>query len=109
MGKSKDFIKIEDFNEWLSSTGYLFPSNSIELERFEIIFKDYQYQISSEVIDPVKILNSTYKKVLIEKEFKDDNSAAGEFRLAARNINKLPDHILKKIKNNENGSNKGTT
>jgi hypothetical protein len=109
MGKSKNEIGIENFNEWLATTGYLFPSNPVELERFETLFKDFNYQLSSEVVDPIKIINGTYSQVIKKIESFEKISDIHELKIAARNLKEIPDHILKKIKSNQNGLNSRET
>lgn len=103
MEKSKSEIELENFNEWLASTGYLFPSNPVELERFETLFKDFNYQLSSEVVDPIKIINGTHSQEIKKLEASEKIPDIHELKIAARNLKEIPDHILKKIKSNQNG------
>jgi hypothetical protein len=103
MEKSKDEIGIENFDEWLATTGYLFPSNPVELERFETLFKDFNYQLSPEVVDPIKIINGTYIQAFKKSESSEKISDLHELKIAARNLKEIPEHILKKIKSNQNG------
>jgi len=48
--------------EWLCSTGFLFPRNEVELERFNLLYEDQNPELTGTEIDPDVILNSTFKK-----------------------------------------------
>lgn len=106
MSKSKKNIITENnFNEWLSSVGFLFPGNLIELARFEKLYNDFNYQLNEECVDPFKIIeNNTNSKAIHFKSNQETNQSEN-LRFAARNFDSLPDHILKKIKKNQNGLN----
>ena len=101
MGQSKkEHITESNFLEWVASTGFLFPRNSVELKRFEKLYSDTEYQLSEESVDPFAIVSGSFKPktniIHLHAEETKDN-----FRMAARNLDNLPDHILKKLKRNQ--------
>ena len=77
MGKPKkiELIDISQLESWLSSTGYLFPSNEIELERFNKLFNDYNFLLDDKSIDPIAIINNTFhREPRIISIFENDSS-----------------------------------
>lgn len=106
MAQSKKHITPENVTEWLASTGFLFPRNEIELSRFETLFGDGDYGLTGLEIDPEKIIRGekNTKTIHIPESVKPEELT--EYRMVARNGSKLPEHILNKIKNNQNKSKK---
>ncbi len=103
MGQSKKISISEDnFCEWAASTGVLFPQNPVELNRFDKLYSDYEYQLKEDCVDPFAIIRRESTPVIktakIDSEEKPEN-----FKMAARNLDHLPEHILKKLKRNQNG------
>ena len=102
MAHDKKHITPENIDEWLSSTGFLFPRNELELARFEKLYAESLEGITGKEIDPDKIINGKHDLIKII-EIKP-NVNAGEFieyRMAARNGNNIPKHILDKMKKNQ--------
>ena len=102
MAQNKRHITPENITEWLSSTGFLFPRNEVELERFEKLYGDLNLDLTGKEIDPDKIINGTFKE---KKTLKMPHSIKQEeispYRMAARKGNNLPKHIMDKIKKNQ--------
>ena len=104
MEKSK-IINPDNFDSWLASTGFLFPTNELELARFNKLYGDLDEQLTGKEIDPERILNGlTQSKVIkmniahsIEEEF-------SIYKMVARNGSNLPKHILEKMKKNQANS-----
>jgi hypothetical protein len=101
MGREEKIITEDNINEWLSSLGYLFPRNKIELARFEKLFSDYEYELNENCVDPYSIVNGNFKPR--EIKFNDSENNDTDFRMAARNLEGLPQHIIDKVKKNQNG------
>lgn len=103
MAQNKKHITPENLIEWLSSTGFLFPRNEVELERFEKLYGDEDFGLTGKEIDPDKIINSTFRENKSQK-LPDDlkKEEINPYRMAARNGNELPKHIMDKIKKNQN-------
>ena len=102
MAQNKKHISPENITEWLSSTGFLFPRNDIELERFEKLYGDVDFGLSGNEIDPDKIINGIVrenKKLKLPTDIKQEEIIS--YRMAARNGNSLPKHILDKIQKNQ--------
>lgn len=103
MGQSKKInISEDNFAEWAASTGNLFPRNPVELKRFEKLYSDHEYTLSEECVDPFAIANGNFKPNTKIVKFKTDDKT-GDFRIAARNLDSLPEHIIKKLKRKQNG------
>lgn len=102
MAQNKKYIISENLTEWLSSTGFLFPRNEVELERFEKLYGDIDFGLTGKEIDPDKIINGTFretKSVKMPTDVKQEE--INSYRMAARNGNCLPKHIMDKIKKNQ--------
>ena len=89
--------------EWLASTGYMFPSNPLELARFEKLYSDFDYKLSEDCVDPFAIISGDYKPKRLKIELTDNTEISEDMRMAARNFKNIPEHILKKLKRNQNG------
>ncbi len=101
MEKSK-IINADNFDSWLASTGFLFPTNELELARFNKLFGDLDEQLTGKEVDPERILNGQTPSRIV----KMNNRPATEqdfstFRMVARNGSNLPKHILDKMKKNQ--------
>lgn len=102
MAQNKKHITPENITEWLCSTGFLFPRNKVELERFEKLYSEEDFGLTGEEIDPDKIINGTFKETKIVKMPTDiKQEEISPYRMAARNGNNLPKHIIDKIKKNQ--------
>ncbi len=102
MAQNKKHITPDNITEWLCSTGFLFPRNEVELARFEKIYGDTDYGLTGNEINPDKIINrltSNEKTISLPPNIKKDEFT--EYRMAARNGNALPKHIIDKIKKNQ--------
>ncbi|MBY0482415.1 MAG: hypothetical protein K2Q21_13740 [Chitinophagaceae bacterium] len=103
MAQSKKKITPENLTEWLASTGFLMPRNKIEMQRFELLFGDEDLDLKGDEIDPDRILCGDIGKGKIIKlpdEVKQEEITP--LKMVARNGNKMPQHILDKIKKNQN-------
>lgn len=107
MAKGKKYITShEEFREWVSSLGYLFPSNEKELIRFNKFYSDYEHKLTGEEIDPEKLLDSMKAKVntkIVDLEVQDQFTRS--WRLVARNKKDINNAILLKMKNNQKKKN----
>jgi len=101
MAQNKAHINTENVDEWMASTGFLFPRTIKELLRFEKLYKDIVINLDGCQIDPEIILGRRTAPVVIpiSKEFVKKET---HFRMAARKGDKnVPQHILNKIKMNQ--------
>jgi hypothetical protein len=101
MGESKKMIKEDNFREWLASTGNLFPGNKKELSRFEKLYSDFEYRLEESCVDPFAIINGDFVPKRIKVDIQENKNVG--FKMAARNIENLPEHILNKLKKNQDG------
>lgn len=107
--KKIDIIEVAQLDSWLSSTGFIFPGNEIELDRFNKLYEDYDYKLDNISIDPLAIINNTFHRVhkVIEMFSSDVEKEIDSLRMVARKGNKdLPQHIIEKMlrKHNQNPS-----
>lgn len=101
MAASKKHIAPEQITEWLASTGFLFPSNEIELQRFEKLFGEP---------DPNLVYSINYDRIL-KNVFEDIDeikkiNPLGEqepkqLKMVARNGGNVSKHILDKMIKNQ--------
>jgi Zn-dependent peptidase ImmA (M78 family) len=92
METEKRIITEDNLMEWLSSIGYLFPRNKLELTRFEKLYSNYQYVLEETCVDPYSIIRGNYttKKVKLD----NDNRIARDFENLAK-------HVIEKLTNNQ--------
>jgi len=109
MATNKTKIASDNLNEWLASTGFLFPKNEIELTRFEKLYKEEEQKYNGCKINPRNIIEGIItapKKIIpLSKKEEEDYS---HFKMVARNGEALPNHILAKMKKNQEKENKAT-
>lgn len=99
MAQNKININSDNITEWLASTGFLFPRNEAELDRFNKLYEDFDILISEP--NPEKIMNLKAKPLerpILEMKTKQEIDG---YRMVARNGNNLPSHIMDKIKKNQ--------
>jgi len=101
MAQSKTKITAENSSEWLASTGFIFPTNKVELTRFNLLFDEIDASISGNEVDPFKIIKESKRPVTYIGE-KQNTKGILQFKMVAANINKLPAHIVKLIKKSGN-------
>jgi hypothetical protein len=53
---NKNTIKNQNLEEWFRSTGFLFPTNELELARFNKIYADYDFKLKDVSIDAKSIV-----------------------------------------------------
>lgn len=111
MAKKNNFFESpEKVTEWLCSTGYLFPSNEAELSRFDKLFSDVVVENSTVSID--RILNNNVRAFPESNAFKTESEqdVIDEFRMVARKgLEGLPDHVIKRMLDNQNNGDKGSS
>lgn len=102
MPKNNLNINAEKMYEWLCSTGYLLPSTEFELARFELLYPREKIKVNALAIDPFTIMNGTrVKKKFSWGQPAGDEQEQTELRMAARRHTEIPDHILARIKKNQ--------
>src|SRR5690606_29492156 len=105
MAHDKKHITPENIDEWLSSTGFLFPRNELELARFEKLYNEGLEGITGKEIDPDKIINGKVESTKVIQIKPNLNAGEyTEYRMAARNGTNIPKHILDKMKKNQDNS-----
>jgi len=101
MGTNKNTINNQNLEEWFRSTGFLFPTNELELARFNKIYADYNFKLKDVSIDPMSIVEgnicSCYTKGFQIKKNDGLNYKIEELRMVARKGKELPKHILDKM------------
>lgn len=104
MAQNKKDITPDNFNEWLRTTGFLLPSNELELKRFEKLHSDFEHELDGSVIDPTSIINGIKPKLLSVPKDSHVMEEFSNFKMVARNGINLPSHILAKMKKNQDDS-----
>lgn len=103
--KKIELIEIGQLDSWLSSTGFLFPDNELELDRFNKLFDDYDYKLDNVSIDPIAIINNTFHrepKVITMFDDEVDQEIEGLRMVARKGAKKLPQHIIEKMRRKHN-------
>ena len=107
--KLSGLVNESNLDVWLSSTGYLFPRNETELDRFEKLFADYNFKLKNKSIDIESIINGTLKcqiKIIPLIDEAERNEIQ-ELKMAARKGEKsIPKDVLDKMKSKHKNGNK---
>ncbi|MDR0231056.1 MAG: hypothetical protein LBI82_02935 [Dysgonamonadaceae bacterium] len=98
---SRSKIDNHNLEEWLRSTGFLFPTNELEIIRFNKLYANYDFKLKDASIDAKSIIegNSCSNNIKVFKPAKNDelNSEIGELKMAARKGQEVPKHIIDKM------------
>ncbi|MBN8623213.1 MAG: hypothetical protein J0L47_08810 [Flavobacteriales bacterium] len=108
MAIDKKYIgKVTESNidDWLHSTGFLYPTNEKQLERFEKLYEDYDFKLKNATIDIQSIINGTYlcnkSKIIPINLDADVKKEIEDIKMVARKgQNNLPQHIIDKMRKN---------
>ncbi|MEE9361419.1 MAG: hypothetical protein V3U92_02340 [Cellulophaga sp.] len=103
MSKPKKIQKLalDHLDDWFASTGFLYPVNEIQLERFDKLYEDYDFKLKDERIDVNSIISGSIKRSKIvfpwkEEVFEEENFET--LRMAARKgQGEVPQHIIDKM------------
>lgn len=102
-------ITEDNLDDWLHSTGFLYPRNEKQLDRFNILFEDDDFKLNNARIDITSILNDTLcnkTKIIPLNLSSDFNNEIESLRMVARKgqSNNLPKHIIDKMRNKHRDS-----
>lgn len=101
-------VKAENLDQWLGSTGFIFPRNEQELDAFNKLYEGYEFKLKNVTINPEHIINGSFtlENKIVNMNKHIDITGISELKLAARKgENNIPDHILKRVKGKHNNSN----
>ena len=95
-------VNIHNLDEWLSSTGFLCPTNELELARFNKLYADYDFKLKNSSIDIQSILKndvcSNIKSLIFIKDENIENEIQ-ELGMAARKGSRdISQHIIDKMR-----------
>lgn len=93
-------VSVDNFDELLGSTGYLLPSNELELLRFNKLYDDYVFKLTDTKIDLMSIMEGRYIcKSAVTRIVQIDSNEINELKMVARNgEGQVPDDIISKMK-----------
>lgn len=96
-------ITEDNITEWVHSTGYFLPRNDKEDTRFETLHADISYNLNINAVNPIAILNGSWKPSFIIQLANDElEQEVTQLRMAARKHEDIPDEIFKKMIKNQN-------
>lgn len=107
--KYKGKVTESNLDDWLHSTGFLYPTNEKQLERFEKLYEDYNFKLKNASIDIASIINGTFlcskSKVIPLNLDVDIKKEIENIKMVARKgQNNLPKHIIEKMRKNHRDS-----
>jgi hypothetical protein len=96
-------VDMNNLNEWLRSTGFLFPKNELELARFNELYDDYDFKLKDASIDVKSIIKGNVcsnAKIIDIGVVKNEviSNEIEELKMVARKGQKVPEHIIEKMK-----------
>lgn len=108
---NKNKINTVNLEEWFRSTGFLFPTNELELARFDKLYADYDFKLKDVSIDAKSIIEgnicSCETKVFSINKVEELNSEIEELKMVARKGQEVPKHILDKMTKKHRKNNEG--
>ena len=102
MAKNKVFPDPESLTEWMASTGFLFPRNVAELDRFNKLHgKEISEDDSKSTVSLERICSGKARLFPVERRVMEgeEERTIEQYRMAARKGGGLPEHILNKMLN----------
>lgn len=99
--KYKGEVNYKNLNEWLHSTGFLFPENEMQLARFNKLYNDYDFKLKDARIDVRSIIDgSVCFNARIFRIIEEDEVVKGidELKMVARKGQEIPKHIIDKMR-----------
>lgn len=95
-------ISEDNLDDWLHSTGFLYPTNEKQLERFNKLYEDYDFKLKNATIDVKSIIEGTLcnkSKVVPLNLDSNINNEIENLKMVARKGKKgLPQNIIDKMK-----------
>ncbi len=99
--KRKERLDLKNFDEWLRSTGFLLPTNDLELARFNKLYADYDFKLKDVFININSIIKgnicSCPPKVFSIREGIELDIEIEELKMVARKGQAVPKRILDKM------------
>jgi hypothetical protein len=107
MATNKYAVTPDNVDTWLGSTGFLFPRTEQELVHFEKIFPEDEIDTSNSDVSIERILSGQPRPILVIFNVVQPTEDFSQYRMVARKgEGELPDHILNKIKQNQDNKKK---
>ena len=98
---NKNKINNKNLEEWFRSTGFLFPTNELELARFNKLYADYDFKLKNASIDAKSIIEgnicSCETKVFCISKVDEVKDGIEELKMVARKGQEIPQHIFDKM------------
>lgn len=108
---NKNRINNQNLEEWFRSTGFLFPTNELELERFNKLYTEYDFKLKGASIDAKTIVEgnicSCGTKVFWIGENDELKSEIEDLKMVARKGQGVPKHIIDKMMQKHRKNNDG--
>jgi hypothetical protein len=98
MAQNNLHITTKNSSEWLASCGFILPTSILELERFNQLHGDVESSITGIEVDPFRIIQRT-AGVQKETSLIIPAEELEQYRLVAKKLNDLPQHIASRLKN----------
>lgn len=109
MAQNKINITPDNMAEWLASTGFLFPRNEMEMSRFDKLYPNETEDVSDFQVDCASIFNKSLKTNVIPLKKEAEEKNIIPLKMVARKGSSVPQHILEKMKKNQDGRTKDDT
>lgn len=109
MRTTKNKITPDNLDEYLAISGYIFQRTEEELEKFELLYEDYELKNKDFRINPDEIIEGTFKKQgkIPDIRNEENEQDVSDIRMAARKGNEeIPQSILDKMKRRHKDGNK---
>lgn len=99
-------INIEDLASWYAVIGFTLPRTEGELQRFEKLHADFEYELTGQELNANDIFNGI-EQVKVPNAQAQAGFDFSPLRMAARNFKDLPPDIRKKMISNQSNLKNG--
>lgn len=98
MPQNKPVLNINNIQTWLCSSGYFFPTNEIELQRFDILLGVPDPTIIGNAVDPFEIINRTKSIPMNQARLLHMEPEWSDQQMVAFQVSHVPERISRQIR-----------
>lgn len=96
--KDNQHFDIATLDYHLGDMGFLYPVNEIQMDRFNVLFKDFDYKLKNTQIDCLSIIKGRARQGEVRRLENLSEDDIAQLRMVARKgISDLPQDVLDKI------------
>lgn len=100
--KHKGKVTLENLDDCLMYTGYMLPENERQLDNFNKLYEDYNFELNNAKINVEAIINgnlscSIKKAIILDFREENEDTEIASLRMVARKGEEIPQDIIDKM------------